>query len=303
MNETESSGLIPILQTLAQPVWEYAHANLVDFGARLKEVAIILGAGLLIERLLPAERKQPLRNLIFNLVYAVIFIGLVLVMMPLVSKLTQPITGSYGGLITLPAWPGLLGSLAQAMLFFLIFDFFYYWFHRAQHQLGWLWEQHKLHHAEESLNVTTGIRHHWLEEVFRAFVILLPLSILVDLEPGGITTIWAVLFLWGYFVHLNLKLPLGPLTPVLAGPQLHRLHHSIKPEHKDCNFAAFFPVWDVVFGTYVGPKPGEYPATGLHSGERITTMRAALFSPFVAWYGALRKRAQERRARANPSGQ
>ena len=46
----------------------------------------------------------------------------------------------------------------------LVFDFFYYWLHRLQHEVPALWEQHKLHHMDETLSCLTNLRHHWLEE-------------------------------------------------------------------------------------------------------------------------------------------
>jgi sterol desaturase/sphingolipid hydroxylase (fatty acid hydroxylase superfamily) len=54
----------------------------------------------------------------------------------------------------------------------------------------------------------------------------------------------------------------GAATPLLAGPQWHRIHHSTQPEHANRNFAAFFPFLDTLFGTYYAPRAGEYPPTG-----------------------------------------
>jgi sterol desaturase/sphingolipid hydroxylase (fatty acid hydroxylase superfamily) len=83
------------------------------------------------------------------------------------------------------------------------------------------------------------------------------------------------------------RLPLGPLTPVFGGPQYHRVHHSILPEHHDKNFAAFFPIWDIIFGTAYLPKKNDYPPTGIE-GVEIQSVPKALFSPFVDWTRMLR---------------
>jgi len=50
---------------------------------------------------------------------------------------------------------------------------------------------------------------------------------------------------------------------MLSGPQWHRLHHAIDQDCHDRNFAAYFPILDIVFGTYRAPRQGEYLATGL----------------------------------------
>jgi sterol desaturase/sphingolipid hydroxylase (fatty acid hydroxylase superfamily) len=90
---------------------------------------------------------------------------------------------------------------------------------------------------------------------------------------------------WGFVNHANVRVSFGPLTPLIAGPQWHRIHHSIRPEHRDTNFAALFPFIDRLFRTYYHPAADEYPPTGL-SSHRETWMRDATISPFAAWNAA-----------------
>ena len=87
----------------------------------------------------------------------------------------------------------------------------------------------------------------------------------------------------GYFIHLNVRLSFGPLAWLIAGPQQHRIHHSRLPEHCDKNFGQFFPIWDVLFGTYYHARRDEFPDTGLVSGERVTSLYQALSLPFAKW--------------------
>jgi sterol desaturase/sphingolipid hydroxylase (fatty acid hydroxylase superfamily) len=181
-------------------------------------------------------------------------------------------------------------ELLYGLSFLFIFDFFYYWFHRLQHSSRILWAQHKLHHAEESLNVTTGNRHHWLEDWLRIFVILIPMQWLIELKVGSVGLLLSTMMLWGYFIHMNLRLNFGPLTRVFAGPQLHRIHHSRFTEHQDKNFAAFFPVYDLVFGTFWHPEKAEYPSTGLISGQNMNNLVDANFGPFKDWLAMYRTR-------------
>ena len=257
--------------------------------AQLKFVAVILLAGLLIERLRPAERGQPWQDVAFNLGYVSFIIVLNCFLMPPLMGLMQPLVRDYGLHVPVAFPDGLVGQLLQALAFFAIFDFFYYWLHRAQHTLPWLWPLHKLHHSERSLNITTTMRHHWLEDPLRVWAILLPIGLLFDQKPVTIAWISTAMMLWGYLVHANLRLSFGPLTGAFAGPQWHRIHHSIEAQHTDRNFAAFFPVYDRLFGTYTHPRRGEYPATGLHSGEELNGPLRALFSPFADAWRALRK--------------
>ncbi len=255
----------------------------------LQWVAAVYAVGLIVERIALAERQQPWQHIVFNLLYTIPFVFLTHLLVPPLSAMTQPWIAQFGGWLPIRLPDGFGWQLLQGLLFFLLFDFFYYWLHRLQHMTPWLWAQHRLHHAERSVNVTTGQRHHWLEEPIRVFVVFLPLGMLFAISPPNITWLWTLLLLWGYVIHLNLRVPFGPLSRVFTGPQVHRLHHSVKPEHTDVNFAAFFPVWDVLFGTYVAPKRDEWPATGLHDGEDLNHPLRALFSPFRDWWRMLRR--------------
>lgn len=257
---------------------------------QLKVLALILGVGLLIERLRPAQRRQPWSHIGFNVAYVSFIVVLNSVMIPPLMAAVQPLVRDFGLHVPVAFPDGLGGQLLQALAFFALYDFFYYWFHRAQHTLPGAWPLHKLHHSEESVNVTTTMRHHWLEEPIRVLLILLPIGLVFDQKPVTIAWLATLIMLWGYFVHANLRLPLGPLTPVFAGPQWHRLHHSIETEHRDRNFAAFFPIYDILFGTYTRPRRGEYPATGLHSRETLNGPLLATLSPFRDWWQMLRAR-------------
>jgi sterol desaturase/sphingolipid hydroxylase (fatty acid hydroxylase superfamily) len=266
----------------------------------VKIISVVLAVGLVIETLRPAERGQPRRHILFNLGYIAFLILFSTMVMPALMGLMQPIVKRYSLHIPIAFPDALVWQIVQLLAFFFIHDFFYYWFHRAQHTLAFAWPQHKLHHSEQSVNVTTTLRHHWLEEPIRVWVILLPMGLLFDQKPVTIGWLATSMIVFGYFVHLNVRLPLGPLTPVVAGPQWHRLHHSIKPEHADRNFAAFFPIFDIVFGTYDKPERDEYPATGLHSGEVLNRPMLALFSPFRDWYRMLRRGSQPAPAQNEP---
>ncbi|MFZ1390230.1 MAG: sterol desaturase family protein [Dokdonella sp.] len=268
---------------------QWLHNALTQSWVYAKMIGVILLAGLILEALRPAERGQPRANIAFNIGYIAFLIPFNTLLMPAVMGLMQPIVQRYGLHIPI-AFPDATGwQILQTLVFFFIHDFFYYWFHRGQHTLAFAWPQHKLHHSERSVNVTTTLRHHWLEDPIRAWVILLPMGLLFDQKPVTIGWLAMAANLFGYFVHLNVRLPLGQMTPLIAGPQWHRLHHSIEPQHTDRNFAAFFPIFDILFGTYAKPGRDEYPATGLHSGESLNSPLLAILSPFRDWYRMFRR--------------
>ncbi len=252
--------------------------------------AIVLGyAGFLIlERLVPARRNPGIQEFAADVRANVVFFLLNPVALFLGGWLSSIAAGYLGGpqvRVNLAVFgSGPVNSFVLAFVPFFVFDFFYYWFHRFQHQWPWLWEEHRLHHSEQFLNVTTNFRHHWLEEFFRAFFIFLPMNWLVAIGPASSAIAAVLIRQWSSFFHANIRVSLGPLTSMITGPQYHRIHHSIESQHVGKNYAAFFPMWDWVFGTYCRPAPGEWPETGLPDTNGVWSLREIVFSPFLGWW-------------------
>lgn len=260
----------------------------------LTYLAIVYAGMSMLERIAPAEPNQPFKRTLFNLgltpLLLLISSALLLWLSPMVQHLMTEPTGQRIKLI-LP-WADALGPVASSLLAMLILmfitDFVYYWWHRFQHTNRWMWAQHTLHHSERSLNVVASLRHHWLEDPIRLFIQNLPLGYAFFFAPASVAWVATFIGLWPFFIHMNVRLPLGPLTPVFGGPQYHRVHHSILPEHHDKNFAAFFPIWDIIFGTAYLPKKNDYPPTGI-DGVEIHSVPKALFSPFNDWARMVRQ--------------
>jgi sterol desaturase/sphingolipid hydroxylase (fatty acid hydroxylase superfamily) len=269
---------------------EQATAFFRGVGESLAMVAAIYVVALLLERIFPAQRAQPWRRMAFNIVAGVLLFTLSALVVSLLHPIIRPlVTEPLGQRLKIAMPDGALGSAAQVLAFFLIYDFFYYWWHRAQHEIAWLWPQHELHHSDTALNVTTSLRHHWLEDPLRVFAMAAPLGFAFAFKPASAPWMMTIAGLWPFFIHMNVRLELGWLTGVFAGPQYHRLHHSIEPRHWNRNYAAFFPIWDIVFGTACMPRKGEFPATGVPRGEPAG-IGAALVGPFADWRAMVRRR-------------
>lgn len=279
---------------------QYLADALANTWVQLKLLAVIVCIGLMLEALRPGERDQPAGRIGFNLAWTVLYLFLANLLAPQVAAMLAAAKAQFGLDLPIVFPDGVLGQLAQAFALLATYDFFYYWMHRSQHRFGVLWAQHQVHHADLSLNVTTNNRHHWLEEPLRALMQLLPVAVLFQQKPLTIAWIAMGITLYGYFIHLNVRLHLGPLTPILAGPQLHRIHHSRLPQHHDRNFAAFFPIYDVLFGTYYRPAPDEYPPTGLADGKDLNGLLRASAAPFRDWRDMWRRRRQPTLAQSQP---
>lgn len=227
---------------------------------------IICAVLLLVERIRPIEKRQPFFGIAFNLLVAVALAASTQVVIRLVAHYMPPLP--FQPILTVAPPNNWQGRIACDLLVLLIYDFFAYWLHRIEHALPLLWNVHKLHHQEEHMNVSTSNRHNPLEAVLRVPFIMLPMVTLFDLP--FVTLVFGVSLgvLIPSFSHMNLKLEMGWLTAVITGPQLHRLHHSSQERHFNKNFANIFPLWDIIFGTYLAPEKGQFPKTGLATRHR-----------------------------------
>jgi sterol desaturase/sphingolipid hydroxylase (fatty acid hydroxylase superfamily) len=110
-------------------------------------------------------------------------------------------------------------------------------------------------------------------------VLYVPLGLIFQISAPAAALYGFMFQFFAFFPHMNLRIELGPLTPFVMGPQVHRIHHSIYREHFDTNFAGAFPLWDVVFGTYHAPSHGEFPSTGIPSLPGKPTVGQAVTWP------------------------
>lgn len=248
--------------------------------------------GLLLEAFFTNGGKRDWRTALLNIRYSFVYLLAIFLLSPATNTAVNQLTKMAGaGFIDLNFFNSgsVVAQIGAAVVSLIVIDFFYYWWHRTQHSLGWLWHQHAVHHSDESLGVTTGARHHWSEFVFQALVISLPMMILFKMSAVTIWAITTVMAFYSWFIHLNLRLGFGRLSWLACSPQLHRIHHSSLEPHWDKNFAAYFPVWDVLFGTYYAPAKGEYPPTGVE-GVKIDTVQEATLYPFKQWLSAARSK-------------
>ena len=205
----------------------------------------------------------------------IVSIGLENLLAP-IAAISVGIIASYTGLgwIKLPTE----GYWGYASLAFVVvaLDLYKYTFHRLQHAIPFLWAMHSFHHSANALTFITAGRHFWLERVLSdAFLPIL--AILFRVPPDMAVAAGFIFFVPDACAHLNVRIPLGRFVTWVNNPQWHRIHHSVHPEHRDKNFAAFFPLLDILFGTAWVPKPDEYPATGLVPAERVDIINSVIW--------------------------
>uniref|UniRef100_UPI003083EF6F sterol desaturase family protein n=1 Tax=Petrachloros mirabilis TaxID=2918835 RepID=UPI003083EF6F len=131
-------------------------------------------------------------------------------------------------------------------------DLVIYWQHRLFHALPLLWRLHKVHHADQDFDVTTGFRFHPLEILLSMGIKIIAVALLG--APGIAVLIFEVLLNGtALFNHGNVSLPLFLdrwLRWVVVTPDMHRIHHSVVPQETNSNFGFNLPWWDRLLGTY-----------------------------------------------------
>ena len=157
----------------------------------------------------------------------------------------------------------LQNPIIWALAAVFIIDGLFYCYHRVQHKVPVLWHIHKLHHTDPAMNITTSKRSHFIERTMQYLVLTFPMFWILGMNAQGMAYAAMAVSFFLYAAHADVRFNMGPLTPVLVGPQYHRLHHSRLAKHENVNFAQMFPLFDIVGGTYVQPGKNEYPATGV----------------------------------------
>ena len=150
--------------------------------------------------------------------------------------------------------------LGTIVISFLVLDFFGGWLvHLVQHKTRFLWRFHVVHHSDNNVDVTTGLRHHPIESVLRGIFFLM--GVIVAGAPMYAVMIFqTLLVLATQFTHANISLPKWldrPLSYIIVSPNMHKVHHHWQQPYTDSNYGAVLAIWDRMFGTYQKLDPAQ----------------------------------------------
>ena len=185
-------------------------------------------------------------------------------------------------------WLG-LGGWQEVVLSLIVIDLFDYFWHRANHEVPFLWRFHKAHHHDNEMDVTTALRFHPGELLLSAFA-----KALWVLAWGPSAIAWFVfegmISLCAQFHHSNIDLPAPMeriLSRVIVTPRFHTSHHLVDCAYGHANYSTIFSFWDPLFGTYNQATKGiegldAEDGIGLPESRNLTLSYPAWFSePFA----------------------
>ncbi len=236
-----------------------------------------------LERFFPLRKRcsSLLPRVILNLIIsaAAFAVAAVLVRPAALATLSWATQKPFG-LVHLVALPRALGFIVS----FLLMDLTFYWWHLANHRIGFLWRFHNVHHVDPDLDVSTGFRFHFgevgMSAAFRVVQVLL-----IGISMPAFAVYELVFQANTLFHHSNLRLPIRLerlLNKVLVTPRMHGIHHSQVQRETNSNYGVVFPWWDRVHRTLGLNIPQAEITIGIpgYSLPDDNQLRNALLMPF-----------------------
>lgn len=145
-----------------------------------------------------------------------------------------------------------LSGAVEFVLAILLIDCWMYIWHRANHQINFLWRFHRMHHTDLALDVTSASRFHPGEILFSALLRSLLIPIL-GLELAQILVYEVILMPVIMFHHSNVAIPEKidqTIRCLIVTPRMHWVHHSEIRKETDSNFSSVFSFWDRLAGSF-----------------------------------------------------
>ncbi len=169
-------------------------------------------------------------------------------------------------MVEAPTWLAIIVSI-------IVLDFAIYLQHVLFHAVPALWRLHRMHHADQAIDVTTGLRFHPIEIILS---MVIKLAVVAALGPPAVAVLIFEVLLnaTAMFNHSNIRLPKGVdrvLRLFVVTPDMHRVHHSVIQKETDSNYGFNLPWWDRLLGTYIAqPAKGHDDMTiGFEQFRRV----------------------------------
>ena len=177
------------------------------------------------------------------------------------------------------------GTITTIVISILALDFFGGWLvHITEHKIPFLWHFHVIHHADNNVDVTSGLRHHPGESMVRGLFFFM--GILVSGAPMyAVMMFQTLIILATAFTHANINLSKkldGFLSYFLVSPAMHKVHHHYKQPFTDSNYGAIFSIWDRLLGTFMklDKKDIIYGLDRYYPNEKDENMKELILYPF-----------------------
>lgn len=144
-----------------------------------------------------------------------------------------------------------LGVIGGTVLGWIVFSGVAYVYHRSAHALPLLWRlTHQMHHSPQRVDISGSTLFHPLDMVAQTSLQLFVTVVVLGLDPLAAALVGVVAAFHGMFQHWNVHTPHW-IGWFIQRPEAHCEHHR-KGVHAR-NYGDF-PLWDMLFGSFVNPK-------------------------------------------------
>ena len=176
----------------------------------------------------------------------------------------------------LPEWAAVLAGVA-------VLDLCAYVAHILLHKTDLGWRSHRVHHSEPEVDVTTALRQHPLESIWR-IAWQLPAIALLGLPMTTVLFYLVLSAANAQLEHANISVNASfdrTLRLIFVTPNMHKMHHSTYQPETDTNYSNIFSFWDRFFRTYTDPKNVLSVRYGLDDCAEVQTFGSLLKMPFL----------------------
>jgi len=177
------------------------------------------------------------------------------------------------------------GVIFTIIISFLVLDFFGGWLvHMTEHKVPLLWRFHVIHHADNNIDASSGLRHHPIESLLRGVFIFMGIA-LSGAPMYAVMIFQTILVFDTAFTHANIKLPNwldNTMSYIFVSPNMHKVHHHWKQPYTDSNYGAVLSIWDRMLGTFktLAPSSIRYGLDRYYPNEKDEDFLHLMKSPF-----------------------
>ena len=227
-----------------------------------------------------ASFRQKIKHFIHNFPFQLIILMIGFIVVFMTTKTFEWIETYQLGLlnqITVPFWLKIIIGV------FLI-DLADYWLHRMDHKIPLLWRQHRVHHSDTQMDVSTALR------VFPTDLIYFVggeciIALIFGLDMLSMSIFLFLLLIFMFLHHTSLTYPLwvdSMLGWLVVMPNYHKVHHEQDQHYTDSNYGTLFIIWDRIFGTFKKKSVAEinYGLKEFENPEK-QTFWYQIMSPFI----------------------
>jgi sterol desaturase/sphingolipid hydroxylase (fatty acid hydroxylase superfamily) len=186
------------------------------------------------------------------------------------SLLVLPVT-IWAASLQLWTRPAEVPALLWPLIDIVLLDLWLYWWHRANHEVPFLWRFHEVHHRDRHLDATSALRFHF-GELFLSSLVRAAIIVALAVPLQSVLIFETLVLVAAIFHHANWRLPAGfeaALARVVITPSRHWVHHHRVRADTDSTYGTIFSFWDPLFRTTTPTRRTQLMPIGVEGRDEV----------------------------------